>query len=607
MTETAVTIFPWTDNFACGIASIDEQHQTLVALLNRLVGHIIEGSEPPDLNRIFDELKAYAAFHFQSEEQVWRQALGEGDGGFREHQRTHSGFVGQIGRMQQQEQGKPLEEAVIDIVSFLTKWLALHIIDSDKRLAKTVLALQDGLPLAAAKQRADVEMSGATRIMIETVLAMYDDLTNRTIRLSREILRRKAAEKALRQTQLQLLQAKEQAEAASQAKSDFLAGFSHEIRTPITTISGALHLLQRDQLQQKERERLDHIDSAARHLLSVVNNILDLSKIEAGKLELDLAPLHPASLVNEVASMIVDQAQRKGLRLELDIQDVLEPLYGDATRIKQALLNLASNAVKFTAKGHISLRLLRIAQNATQMLVRFEVQDSGIGIDQETRQRLFDRFAQANSTTATTYGGSGLGLSLTRQLARLMGGDAGVDSTPGIGSTFWFTARLGRIQRETGATMSEHGHAEAAELCLRREFAGSLVLLAEDNEINRLILTEMLEDVGLQVDAVADGAAAVAAACQTRYRLILLDVQMPIMDGLEAARQLRLLPDGQHWPILALTATSDSDSEQLCREAGMNAILGKPIDPQQLFDSLLYWLRLRTALSNAPKTTEEPA
>ena len=382
------------------------------------------------------------------------------------------------------------------------------------------------------------------------------------------------------------------AEGANRAKSAFLANLSHEIRTPMNAIIGMNYLMRRDGVTPEQAQRLDRVDSAGRHLMSVLNDILDLSKIDAGRLHLQETDFNLASVLDNVHSIIASSARDKGVVVEVDNDDVPAWLCGDPTRLRQALLNYASNAVKFTAKGRIALRASLLEARDSDLLVRFSVEDTGIGIAPEDIGRLFHAFEQANAATASRYGGTGLGLSITERLARMMGGEVGAESTLGAGSCFWFTARLLR-GRGPAPERSSGERAAAAQALLRHDHTGARILLAEDNEVNREIAIVLLQGVGLVVDTAVDGHEAVALAMAGPYDLVLMDMQMPEMDGLAATRAIRTLPGWADTPILALTANAFEEDRRACEAAGMNDFIAKPMDIGEVYVCLLKWLSMK--------------
>ena len=585
-----------------------------------------------------------------------------------------------------------------------------------------------------------------------------------------EVTELKEAEQRLVQLNEALSEARDRAEHANRTKSAFLANMSHEIRTPMNAIIGLTHVMLRDRQKPAQHERLRKVSDAAQHLLWLVNDVLDLSKIEAGKLSLEQVDFDLGETLSRCVELVLDQAHEKQLELVLDLGDCPRRLCGDPMRMSQALVNLLGNAVKFTEQGMVALRVSQVRSfsppapalgQGQDMLLRFEVRDTGIGMAPEQMDNLFNAFSQADDTTTRRFGGTGLGLAITRQLAQLMGGDAGAQSRLGQGSRFWFTARMGLSDSDAlwpqhpglaarhvllvddlapsraalGGMLRRMGmHAEAVgsaqqamariegadaaglpfemlvldmlmpdtdglalaealarrpgglpatvlvttqdsadlraeaaqigihqvlgkpvshmalqaallaameaedqlsspmpldalpapmdkpdaaeqapdhnELALRRRHAGKHVLVAEDNPINQEVARELLAQVGLEVDIASDGVMALEMAPKAPYALILMDMQMPRMDGLEATRRLRAMPTWQRRPIVAMTANAFNDDREACFAAGMNDHIAKPVDPQRFFATVLRWLEdpgaQRTAAEQAPDTAVTP-
>jgi two-component system, sensor histidine kinase and response regulator len=408
--------------------------------------------------------------------------------------------------------------------------------------------------------------------------------------VGRNVTERRKAEEDIRR-------AKEIAEEATRMKSDFLANMSHEIRTPMNAIIGLSHLVLKTELTARQRDYIAKVQTSGQHLLGVINDILDFSKVEAGKLDLENADFELASLLDNTGALLGEKIQAKGLALRVDVApDVPAALVGDPLRLGQVLINYANNAVKFTERGEIAISVSVTERTESGVLLCFRVRDTGIGLTPEQMGRLFQSFSQGDASTTRKFGGTGLGLAISRQLAGLMGGDVGVESEYGQGSTFWFTARLGIGDAKAAEAAPAPAAGPAAGIGPGvadglAAIRGARILLVEDNDINQEVAREMLQDAGLVVEVAGNGQVALAMVQQAPYDLVFMDMQMPVMDGVTATVEIRRRPLLRNLPIVAMTANAMEQDLRRCIDAGMDDFLVKPIDPPSMWAVLLRWIR----------------
>ena len=380
-----------------------------------------------------------------------------------------------------------------------------------------------------------------------------------------------------------LLIAKDAAEAASRAKTTFLANMSHELRTPMNAIMGLTDLVLRKTTEPKLRDQLGKIHKASHHLLGVINDILDISKIEAERMTLEQAPLQVGDIMDNVTSLMAHRFTEKGLLLQVDLPAALarRPLLGDALRLGQILLNLTGNAVKFTDRGHVVIHVQRMEQDVGLERLRFSVEDTGAGLSLAMQSEAFDGFVRGDHELVGEHAGAGLGLSICQRLVKLMGGEMGVESVPGQGSTFWFTVRL-KAQSQI-ASAQESG---VSSIMAAQAMAGLRILLVDDNHSIREIVKQLLQLAQVRVDTAENGVEALAMLKDTRYDLVLMDLQMPVMGGLEATRRIRQDPALAKLPIVALTAGGLASELDQLKADGITDYLGKPFDYQKLLEVL---------------------
>lgn len=389
-----------------------------------------------------------------------------------------------------------------------------------------------------------------------------------------------------------------QAQALAQAKGDFLADMSHEIRSPMNAIIGFTRSLKRDIQDSKQADKLEKINRSANHLLGLINDVLDMSKVEAGKLTINPDSFSLRSVLDDVMAMAEIQKQDKPLDLRIDCDSrIPDQLIGDQMRLRQCVINYVNNAVKFTAQGTVTMRTRLDRDGPDGLLIRFEVEDTGIGIADDALARLFIAFEQGDKSTAQTFGGTGLGLALTKRLSLLMGGDAGAQSTLGKGSLFWFTALL-PPDHSLEWPQSAGGRADEADAvgALAKTYGAARILIVDDIGLNREVLQDMLDEAGLRADMAENGEVAVTKAKAAPYDIILMDMQMPVMGGLEATTVIRTLAGHERTPVIALTANAFDEDRHRCLAAGMSDFLSKPVSATHLFSVLLKWLGLGGAV-----------
>ncbi len=440
-------------------------------------------------------------------------------------------------------------------------------------------------PMLKLRQRAEslaIELTGSkmpadSRCDIAAVIEVLDGLPERL---------------AKRNAELQAVSAK--AEAASRAKSQFIANISHEVRTPMNAIIGMSHILSRSIQDPGQRDKLEIIRQAADQLLGLLDNILDLSRLDSERIDLERHPFCLWQLMRHLEALVSRRAAGKGLKLSFDIDDNLlqQILVGDALHLQQALVNLVGNAIKFTKQGSVNVAIRLETEDTSNIRLHFRIADTGIGIPPDIIHEIFRPFEQADASLTRQFGGSGLGLTISQRFVQLMGGTIEVASTPGVGSSFSFSLAFAKPAASDQGVMRIAPSGAEAESRLRADFRGTRVLLADDDLVNQAMVQEMLRDVvGFQVDVAADGEQAVALAETHEYGLILMDIQMPKRDGLDATRQIRQLSGYVFVPIIAMTANTVADIRAACLEAGMNDCLSKPVAPDRLFTTLLTWLQ----------------
>ena len=406
-----------------------------------------------------------------------------------------------------------------------------------------------------------------------------------TVSVLRDVTARREMENELRRKQAE-------SEAATRVKSEFLANMTHELRTPLNAIVGFSGLLKGSaDLSPRDTRQIGLIWDASQTLLRVVNDVLDFSKLEAGAIEPDVHPFDPEQLARSSVDLLSGQALVKQLKVTVAVAGLEGPLLCDGARLRQVMLNFLSNAIKFTATGEIVLHVRQASEDDGRRRLRIEVRDSGMGVPADQIDTIFDRFTQGDASISRQFGGTGLGLAISKRIVEALGGEIGVESTPGKGSTFWFEIIAPSASADETAASEAADEAAASTIDAANLHGRLQLLVVDDNAVNRELVCALLEQFDLDIETACDGAQAVEAVHRRAFDLILMDVQMPVMDGLTATRHIRgsAVAGAQRVPIIAMTANVLPTQIQRCIEAGMDDHMGKPISPQRLLEALQHW------------------
>lgn len=586
-----IEIFPWTKHLETGVIEIDSQHKKLVALLNSLVNGLINESKQEDVDHIFISLKQYANEHFKLEETMFMPYFTDDHLGV-EHVENHRFFVRKIEELYEDSKSQNQHE---NLISFLIQWLVAHILESDLQMVKYIQLIKAGSTKEDAQEKAMRFGAASHQVLLQAILGMYNRLAMSIIQLTKEMKERK-------QMELALQCASKKAIAATQAKSNFLASMSHEIRTPINGILGMSTLLLKTDLTADQRENVQIIQKSTESLISIINDILDFSKVEAGKIQIENIEFDLRELIQDTIQTVKYLADQKGLKIHLEgFSEGVFAYMGDPNRIRQIVLNILGNAIKFTPSGNIWVRCHITNGNSSLSTICLEIEDQGIGIPEDKLHEIFDAFTQSDISIQRHYGGTGLGLAISQRLVALMGGSIHVTSEEGRGSKFWIEIKLSKcvFSKEKNLHLPlAVAQKSAAGLNLLNEdkekhFAGQQfhILVVEDNEINRVVIAKQLNNLNHIAEIVSNGSEVLKILENKKFDLILMDCQMPILDGYETTAAIRRSKQTeiQSIPVVALTACVFSEEKERCLKVGMNDVLYKPISLNQLEDVIVKW------------------
>jgi hemerythrin-like metal-binding protein len=580
-----MTILAWTQDFVTGLDTVDEQHRHLVDLVNAAAPVLAAAGDatPERAERLLGELADYAVHHFTCEERLMRDA-GIDPRHVEHHAAAHRQFGAHVAAMSEAFRAGDVVSGR-GLLMFVANWLVFHILGEDQSFARQQRAIAGGrAPAEAFTEAGGLNTAPTREVLASTLVDMYMQLSARNRELERHRLH---LEDLVAERTARLNASRSAAEAFGRQQAALMTSLSHELRAPVSAMLGMADLLATTATAEQQ-SCVHHLQRAGQHVAAVIESVLDLAKLEAGKVQLEDAGVSMEDLLADTVAIMSHEAAAKGLALTAHVEGCSGRWRGDPTRLQQGLLNYVKNAMKFTPAGSVTVRARALAGAGPHVTVRFEVEDTGPGIDAATARRLFRPFEQADAATTRLHGGTGLGLAITRELAQLMGGESGVERAPSGGSLFWFTARL---KRDAVAHVPAPPRPERTSgPALRARHAGTRVLLVDDDEVNREVGELLLSSVGLVADVAADGAAAVEMAARNRYALVLMDMQMPGIDGPEAARRLRFVPGYATVPIVALTGNDSHEDRARCLAAGMNDFLGKPVRPEVMYGVVLKWL-----------------